>query len=150
MISIEIANQQNVLDIDEVRLKAAVAAVLEEERIEDAQISLAVVDDETIHELNRRYLEHDYATDVLSFVLERSEQRLEGQVIVSAETALTGSRRYGWEPADELLLYAIHAALHLVGVDDGTPDEREEMRRREASILSRFGLQPHWEEAREL
>ena len=150
MISIEIANQQNVLEVDQQRLKAAVAMVLEEERIEDAQISLAVVDDETIHELNQRYLQHDYATDALSFVLERSRQRLEGQVIVSAETALAVSRRYGWEPADELLLYAIHAALHLVGVDDGTPDEREEMRRREASILSRFGLQPHWEEAREL
>ena len=149
MISIEIANQQNVLDIDEVRLKAAVAAVLEEERIEDAQISLAVVDDETIHELNRRYLGHDYATDVLSFVLERSRQRLEGQVIVSAEMAVSNARQYGWETGDELLLYVIHAALHLVGVDDGTPEGRHEMRGREGSVLSRFGLQPHWEEARE-
>ena len=149
MISIEIANQQKVLEVDRQRLKAAVAAVLQEERIEDAQISLAVVDDETIHELNRRYLQHDYATDVLSFVLQRSQQRLEGEVIVSAETAVSNARRYGWEPGDELLLYVIHGALHLLGVDDGTPVGREEMRGREGLLLSRFGLQPHWEEVRE-
>ncbi len=147
MIDIEIADQQEVLQADERRLKEAVEAILREERIEEAQISLAIVDDRAIRELNNRYLRHDYATDVLSFVLERSPQRIEGQLVVSAETAAARSREYGWEPGDELLLYAIHGALHLVGVDDTTPDEREEMRRRECLCLSRFGLLPHWEEA---
>jgi probable rRNA maturation factor len=149
MISIEIANQQEVMDVDEERLREAVAAILREERIKNAEISLALVDDRAMRELNKKYLRHDYATDVLSFVLQRSPQRLEGQVVAGAETAVAQSRRYGWQPDDELLLYVIHGVLHLLGLDDAAPQEREEMRRREASCLGRFGLQPHWEEIEE-
>ena len=149
MIAIEIANQQDVLPVDEGRLKSAVAAVLEEEAIGDALVSLAVVDDRTIADLNRRYLQHDYATDVLSFVLERSAARLEGEVIVSSETAVSQSRRWGWAAEDELLLYVIHGTLHLLGVGDATPQERERMRRRESECLANFGLKPHWEESHE-
>ena len=57
--------------------------------------------------------------------------------------------RWGWAAEDELLLYLIHGMLHLVGVDDATPKQREEMRRREAECLAAFGLKPHWEEADE-
>lgn len=137
------------MPVDEGRLKAAVAGVLEEAAIDDATISLAIVDDPTIHDLNRRYLQHDYATDVLSFVLERTETRLEGEVIVSSETAVSQSRRWGWAGEDELLLYVIHGMLHMVGVADATPEDREEMRRREGKCLANFGLKPHWEESDE-
>ncbi len=149
MIAIEIANQQDVLPVDEERLKSAVGAVLAEESLDDAVISLAIVDDPTIADLNRRYLQHDYATDVLSFVLERSAGRLEGEVIVSGETAVSQSRRWGWAAEDELLLYVIHGMLHLLGVGDTTPREREQMRRREGACLAGFGLKPHWEESDE-
>ena len=146
MIEIEIANQQDVLSVDEERLKSAVEALLAEEEIAEAIISLAIVDDATIHDLNRRYLQHDYATDVLSFALERSDERLDGEVIVSSETAVSQSRRWGWTAEDELLLYVIHGMLHLIGEEDSTSVQREKMRRREGECLSRFGLKPHWEE----
>lgn len=149
MIEIVIANQQDVLSVDEERLKSAVAAVLAEEAIGEAIVSLAIVDDATIHDLNRRYLQHDYATDVLSFALERIEGRLEGEVVVSSETAVSQSRRWGWAAEDELLLYVIHGMLHLLGEGDSTIEERERMRRREGECLSRFGLKPHWEETDE-
>ncbi len=137
------------MPVDEDRLKSAVAAVLEEEVIDDVMVSLAIVDDHTIADLNRRYLQHDYATDVLSFVLERSDTRLDGEVIVSSETAASQSRRWGWAAEDELLLYVIHGMLHLVGVGDATPEERDQMRRREGACLASFGLKPHWEESDE-
>jgi probable rRNA maturation factor len=106
-----------------------------------AQLSIAIVDDATIHELNRRYLEHDYPTDVLSFTLERDNEHLEGEVIASAETAARSAADYGWSADDELLLYVVHGTLHLVGHDDGTPDERAVMRRLERRYLASFGLQ---------
>jgi probable rRNA maturation factor len=84
-------------------------------------------------------LNHDYPTDVLSFLLERNDNRLEGEIIVSADTALSAAPRYGWSAGDELLLYVIHGALHLVGYDDQTPEAQAEMRRHEAAILARFG-----------
>jgi probable rRNA maturation factor len=141
MIRIEVANQQSCLPLDRRRLKAAVRMVLEGSGLSEAEISLAVVDDRAIHELNRRYLDHDYPTDVLSFVLDQSAERLEGEVIVSAETALAAGPRYGLSAADELLLYVVHGVLHLVGHEDATPRGRARMRHKEGECLARCGIE---------
>ena len=81
---------------------------------------------------------------MLSFPLEQSAERLEGEVVVSAQTAAAAAGRFGWSAADELLLYVIHGTLHLMGVGDTTPLEQAEMRARERACLDRFGLKPHW------
>ncbi len=145
MITIHVANEQT-LPIDETPLRQAVRMILHDASIREATVSVAIVDDPTIHELNRRYLNHDHATDVLGFVLHRDEDRLEGEVVVSAETAQRVAQQFGWSPADELLLYVIHGTLHLAGCDDQTPGERAAMRARETAYLARFGLQPRYDE----
>jgi probable rRNA maturation factor len=104
-----------------------------------------VVDDETIHDLNRRFLAHDYATDVLSFALEQSADGLDGEIIVSADFATASAPRYEWSAADELLLYVIHGALHLAGYDDHEPDDISRMRAAEARHLALAGLRAHRE-----
>jgi probable rRNA maturation factor len=142
MISIEIANKQNALELDFERLRQAAEAVLRDARIVGGTLSIAVVDDGVIHELNRQYLEHDEPTDVLSFVLESTGGRLDGEVIVSSTTAMRVATEYGWSPADELLLYVIHGTLHLVGYDDADAASCEAMRGAERRYLALFGLQP--------
>src|SRR5688572_26263557 len=96
MFDIAITNEQAIHAVDEGRLRMAVRAIWEEEGIARATISLAVVDDAAIHRLNRDFLGHDEATDVLSFVLESGDSALDGEVIVSAETAAATAARYGW------------------------------------------------------
>jgi len=142
MFEIAITNQQTALVVDEARIRRAVAMILEDAGIASAEISVAVVDDPTIHQLNRQFLNHDEPTDVLSFVLDQSPGKLEGEVIVSADTAEATAPRYGWGAGDEMLLYVIHGALHLVGGRDATPRQRAEMRRRERIYLARLGLEP--------
>ena len=63
-----------------------------------AEISIAIVDDQRMHALNRQYLQHDYPTDVLSFVLECDEaaKSLDGEIIASADYAAREAPRYGW------------------------------------------------------
>jgi probable rRNA maturation factor len=139
---IDVADEQSLLTVDPARIRLAVERVLKDARIDRAQLSVALVDDQAIHNLNRRYLRHDYATDVLSFVLERSPEFLDGQIVVSAETARREAARYGWSPEDELLLYVVHGALHLAGCDDTTPERRTKMRERENAVLDFFGLKP--------
>jgi probable rRNA maturation factor len=143
---VEIANRQEMLPVEENRLRAGICAVLAGEGIQRANISVAIVDDYEIHELNRRFLNHDYATDVLSFALEQAEGFVEGEIIISADTATEFANRFGWAPADELLLYAVHGTLHLVGYDDQTAQAQNEMRERETVYLSQFGLRPRYEE----
>ena len=147
VITIEIADEQADLALDHDRLQDAVRMVLEEAAVASAQISLAVVDDPTIRRLHQRYLAVDEPTDVLSFLLERSGDCLEGEVIVSAQTAKLAAARFGWSAEDELLLYVIHGTLHLVGNGDATPQQQAEIRRRERACLSRFGIQARYEES---
>lgn len=147
MIQISIINEQSRLTVDERQLRAAVELVLHEAALVRACVSVAVVDDATIHQLNRQYLEHDYPTDVLSFTLEQSADAVEGEVVVSADTARDRSLEYGWPAENELLLYVIHGTLHLVGYRDGTPRERARMRLREVACLAHFGLKALYDAA---
>jgi len=138
---ISLSNQQSAHAVDEWQLFAAVRSVLEDSQFTSAAISLAVVDDATIHALNRQYLNHDYATDVLSFVLDESDGHLEGEVIFSADTAAAAaSSEAHWSVAAEQLLYVIHGTLHLTGYDDKSPADAQEMRTAERKHLRQFGL----------
>ena len=142
MISIDVNNRQALLDIPERRLQDAVQAVLQGEGISAANISIAVVDDAAIHALNHRYLQHDYPTDVLSFLLSDAGDVVDGEVVVSAETAERQCGQFGWLAQDELVLYIVHGVLHLVGYDDQQPHEREVMRARERFYLNQMGSLP--------
>ena len=138
MLEIELANRQTRHAIDGDRLVAAARMVLEEEGISRATLSIAVLSDKAIRQLNRRYLQHDYATDVLSFLLDSGSGWLEGEIVVSADTAATQAPQYGFSPQDELLLYIVHGALHLVGFDDTTPTARRKMQARQRRYLRRL------------
>lgn len=142
---VAVANEQERHPVDANRLKKAVREIVTEAGYRAGEISIAVVDDEQMHLLNRKYLDHDYPTDVLSFVLEDEEARLEGEVIVSADYAAREAAQYGWSAADELLLYVIHGTLHLVGHDDLTLDAKREMRAAEREQLAKFGLTPRYD-----
>ena len=63
-------------------------------------------------------MNHDWPTDVLSFVLDDDDGHLEGEVIISADTAAAAAAEVGWPAAAEQLLYVIHGMLHLVGYRD--------------------------------
>ena len=143
LLSITVTNAQSQLPVDKRRLRRAVRMILEDESIERAKIGVAVVDDRTIAELHQRYLDDPDPTDVLSFLLERSPKYLEGEIVVSADTAAASAPTYNWTAAEELLLYVIHGALHLVGYDDSTPKKRPKMREKEGEYLARFGLHYH-------
>lgn len=140
MIRVEVSNRQTSLDVNTSVLRRVVQDVLRSEGVEIADVSVAIVSDQEIHELNCRYLDHDYPTDVLSFVLDRNESNLEGEVIVSTETAIARCGEFGWSAAEELTLYAIHGTLHLVGYLDKTPEDVAQMRERETFHLRQHGM----------
>lgn len=112
-------------------MRRVVQRILRDAGIAEAQVSIVMVDDASIAKLHEKFLNDPEPTDVLSFLLERSPAVLEGEVVVSAEMALAVAPRYRHAAEDELLLYVIHGALHLVGYDDTTPRKRSVMRKQE-------------------
>ena len=146
MIEIEFTNPNGFEGIDEARISSAVRQVFADAGIVAANISIAVIDDDTIHQLNRRYLQHDYRTDVLSFPLVQGPDYLEGEIVVSADTATRNAHRFGWKPSDEIVLYVVHGALHLVRDDDSTLQDRQRMREAERCVLESYQLTPRYTE----
>lgn len=142
MLSIDIANLQTRVAIDSRRLRRAVRLVLTDAGIRSGEISVAIVDDQRMHELNRNFLQHDYATDVLSFLLESAGPSgpITGEIVASGDYAQREAPRYDWSAADELLLYVIHGALHLAGHDDRTKSQAAAMRTAETEYLQRLGV----------
>ncbi len=163
---IAISDSQSAVEIDEAELHHVIEATLVSEGVVAAELSIALVDDATIHAVNRSHLDHDYPTDVISFLFD-SEQiaprtvpdsspagqtrrgqglRIDGEVLLSGDTALREAREHGWEPRAEVFLYLVHGLLHLCGYDDLTDEEQAIMRSRERDILATYGLTPHYAE----
>ncbi len=147
-----VANTQEQVPVDDGFLCEVTRSVLACEGIDAAEISLAVVTDPEIHEINRRYLGHDHPTDVISFLLsERDEsesiepaRQIDGEIVMSGETAMRTAGEFGCSPRDELTLYLVHGLLHLCGYDDQTENDRESMRARERVHLQKVGIEPHY------
>jgi probable rRNA maturation factor len=138
---IAIASPQEFVPIDRGRMREVVRTVLSGEDIAEAEISLAFVDNPTIHRLNQRYLQHDEPTDVLSFPLsEPNSSRLAGELVIGVEVALTQAAERGHDVQAELALYVIHGLLHLCGYDDHEPADASAMRERERHYLRQLGL----------
>lgn len=136
---ISLTNETDV-PVDAEQIELAIRWALADSPYDEATVSIAVVDDETIHELNRQFLAHDYPTDVLSFTLEDEPPQLEGEIVVSVDMARQNAVEAGWSADDELLLYVIHGTLHLAGYLDKDPDDYAEMRAAEAAVLDRLGV----------
>ena len=101
--------------------------------VETALINLIYVDDKEIDEINKTFLDHDYPTDVITFVLEEDEN--EADIIIGVETALENSKQYNATHESELLRLVAHGVLHLLGYDDHSDEEREAMHELENKYL---------------
>jgi probable rRNA maturation factor len=101
-------------------------------------LSFVVVDDERMAELHERYADVPGPTDVLSFPLAEDPVLL-GEVVISADTARREAAARGHPAYDELLLYAVHGVMHLVGHDDHDPAQRRRMRSAERRALAALG-----------
>ena len=145
MYSITITNQQDEYPVNESLIYDAVEAALKIHGVVNAVMDIAILDPEEMQQVNVRHLGHDYPADVLSFLLEETDDSIEGEVLVCPAVANEWSKKYGWEPENELVLYAVHGTLHIIGFDDLTPEDEVEMRAAEREVLAEFNLTPPWD-----
>ncbi len=141
MYRISLASPQDRVPIDRPKIREIARTVLEGEGVSSAEISIAFVDNPTIHKLNLRYLDHDEPTDILTFPLSNpGAKKLSGELVIGAEVAEAEANERGHEVMVELGLYVIHGLLHLCGEDDKTEDAAKSMRERERHYLRELGF----------
>ena len=98
-------------------------------------ISIIFCSDPYILDINQRYLQHDYFTDIITFDYCEGKV-LSGDLFISIDTVRENAREYGTTFEEELNRVMVHGLLHLIGYDDHTPAEQQEMRSKEDYYLS--------------
>ena len=103
------------------------------------EIGYMFVDDEKILEVNREYLGHDYYTDIITFDYDEGD-RINGDLVISLDTVETNARQFGKSYHEELHRVIIHGILHLCGINDKGPGEREVMEAAEDKALAMISV----------
>ncbi|MBI1248113.1 rRNA maturation RNase YbeY [bacterium] len=137
---VNLSNRQSKYLVRKDWFDQAVCQVFSGEGYPRGEVNIAVVDNTEIHETNVRFLQHDYPTDVITFPMERSEDYLAGDIMLSAQYAAGEAQQYGWTVEEEMTLYVVHGCLHLAGYDDHEEEDRQEMRRLERHYLEQIGI----------
>ncbi|MBQ5969466.1 MAG: rRNA maturation RNase YbeY [Clostridia bacterium] len=153
-IKVIISNEQNVMKLPRgTRLlirRCCIAVLVNENFPGAAEISVSIVDDARIHELNKQYRNVDRSTDVLSFPLgvdgeydvnnDTGAQML-GDIVISIEHALKQAELYGHSFDREIAFLTVHSMLHLLGYDHEAGGlELVRMREKEEAVLTQLGL----------
>jgi probable rRNA maturation factor len=99
------------------------------------EISYIFCSDEKILEVNRQYLQHDYYTDVITFD-DTEDTTINGDIFISLDTVKSNSEQFGSSYEEEFYRVVIHGILHLCGINDKGPGEREIMEQHENEALS--------------
>ena len=133
-IRINVINDSAKKFLPKSKIEKAVGKAFKSEKVKKADILIVLCDDIYIRELNKKYLKHDFPTDVLAFTL--GEDTIEGEIYVSYERAKEQAEEYKVSLTNELLRLAVHGALHLVGYDDKTKKQKELMFQLESSYIS--------------
>ena len=124
------------------QVKKIISDVLRLERKKDYGVSVLLTGDKEIRKINKKYLRHDFATDVISFGVDedtrvKGEVKFLGDIVVSVETAKKTAGRLGISFKEELARYLIHGTLHLLGYRDENEKAKAAMWRRQEFLLKK-------------
>ncbi len=156
---IRVDRQSDAPEADDTEIFRVLKAVLRAEECPAAEIGISLADEDTVRDLNRRYLGRDEDTDVLAFDLSESSETLtgpdasaaapeetrtsgftvEGEIVANVDRARRQAVARSISPSAEVMLYLVHGCLHLLGYDDVEPEQADRMHKREDELLHSLG-----------
>jgi probable rRNA maturation factor len=89
-----------------------------------------------IEEINSKYLNHNYSTDIITFNYSENKKILDGEIFISIDDAFTNSEKFKISFNLEITRLVIHGILHLLGYDDQNPKDKIKMKRKENKLLN--------------
>ena len=137
-MKVEIANLQKHYKIKDSIIKRVVREVIGKKSY-SAKLSFAFVDNNEIKRLNKKYFDSDDVTDVIAFPLDNRNNTLNGEIVVSVETAVDTAVKENVNIEGEIILYVVHGLLHLLGYSDVERDDAVVMHEKESNILKALG-----------
>lgn len=134
---VNIFNESSAKKLPVSKLKQIVNNCLEKENSTFTTVNVIFMSDKDIQKINNEYLQHNYATDVISFNLEgENEEQKIGEIYISVETAALQAEEFKVSLTNELLRLAAHGTLHLCGYEDSNDALKQEMHQKENELLN--------------
>ena len=115
-------------------LKRFISKIFKEEKTELESLSYIFCSDDFILDINRKYLKHNYFTDIITFDFSEKNKTI-GEVYISVDTIRDNANKFGTTIKEELHRVIFHGALHLCGFQDKTPLKKKEMTKAEDKYL---------------
>ncbi len=116
------------------KISAWIKNVVESNKKQVGELSFIFTDDKNILDINRKYLNHDYYTDVITFDY-TSKDLISGDIFISVDTVRDNSLKFSQSFEQEIHRVIIHGVLHLLGFNDSTDQEKKQMRNLENKYL---------------
>lgn len=137
MVNFQYADRQLSLR-DKNKIKSQVALLFKKERVGLSGLNYVFCSDEYLLDINKRFLQHDYYTDIITFGLSEKGKPVEAEIYISVDRVQDNARELGISFREEMLRVIFHGALHLCGYRDKTKAEVLLMRVKENSYLRMY------------
>lgn len=124
------------LPISHKNVRELVSEVMRNEDCVIDELVLNFVSDSKIRYINKKYLKHDFFTDIITFPYNSDKKQIDGELFISLDTVRKNGNFYGSGYKEELKRVLIHGCLHLAGYNDRTKSQKELIRARENYYLS--------------
>ena len=120
------------------QLKKFIGSIFKAEKRNLDSLNYVFSSDKKLREINRKYLKHDFYTDIITFDLSENRSEIKGEVYISVDRVKDNSRALNEYFSKELLRVIFHGVLHLCGYNDKTSHQIKEMRDRENLYLKKY------------
>lgn len=124
--------------IEKRKVHQLVKAITEELKFDLTNLEINFVDSSQIHQLNKKHLNHDYTTDIITFDYSDDFESLDGEIFISVDDAKSNAKIFKVQLNEELARLVIHGILHLLGYDDQITSDKIIMKRMENKLLSSY------------
>ncbi len=125
----------SVSKIDRRAIHKIVNAILKKLNLRLASLEINFLDENLMRDINKKYLNHDYNTDIITFTYSKEKVILEGEIFISVDDARANARRYKVLLENEILRLIVHGILHMIGYDDVEAAERKIMKQKENALV---------------
>jgi rRNA maturation RNase YbeY len=125
MIVVDVTSASSIRTLPKSAFRSIVGYVCAQQKVTEAEFSFVIVDDSTIRSINKKFLKHDFVTDVITFPLE--EKRIVAEIYINAQQMKRQAKENGVTMKNEMVRLAVHGILHTMGFDDLTAAAKKRM-----------------------
>jgi len=126
--------------IDKRQVHKLIASLKKEFELSISFLSISFINSMELREINKKYLKHDYETDVITFNYSEKQSDIDGEILISFEEAENNAKKFNVNYGTELLRLVIHGILHLLQFDDKDEKSKKIMKQTENKLINKYNF----------